>query len=434
MMLHRRKDITLAGRLLAIVLALLVADFAVNSVLFERESSYLINNEEMTRIAEHLVVAQRILTEQPREQRERTARNLSTERFQIAWSPGRVTAGGGSTALSDQVIAAERELAGSHVRMRAMPMSSGGGIAGTLLLRDGSALEFRGATIVPAALDTRLLLLFTLPSVLLLAIAWLLVRRTLQPLQGLVGATSRVGTDDMEKLEETGQREVRQLIRAFNRMHQRIWQLLANRTQTLLAIGHDLRTPLARLQLRIDGAAMDATTQAEMETDIAEMAGLLGSLETYLASGRESGPAERLDLACMARTHVDEVCDRGGSASYAGPDRLEIEAHPLSIRRIITNLIENALHYAGNVEVSVRKAGKEVELLVADRGPGIPESRLEEVLQPFTRLDNARERNTRGMGLGLAIVDRLVAAEGGRLTLANRSGGGLAATIMFPAA
>ena len=114
---------------------------------------------------------------------------------------------------------------------------------------------------------------------------------------------------------------------------------------------------------------------------------------------------------------------------YDGPDHLEMEVRPLSLRRAVRNLIENALHYGVRARVSVARHDNEVLIRVDDDGPGIPRDRLEEVLKPFHRLDTARQRNTRGMGLGLAIVAKTVEQEGGRLTLANRPEGGLRVEI-----
>lgn len=432
--LNLREGLSLAGRLVGIVLLVLMADFAVNSLMFERENAYVLNSEEIERLAERLVVARRVIEPHTPAERAEAARQVSTARLQIGWQakqpqPDPTPRGG---ALRAQMVAAERELAGADLRVRLVPRDEGDGVQGTLALKDGSTVAFRSSDLVSSKFNWSLLVRFSAPSLLLLALAWWAVRRSFRPLDGLVAAAAQVGTDDLDPLPEAGQREVRQLIRAFNRMHERISQLLDNRTQTLLAIGHDLRTPLARLQLRLDGARIDEPTRADMAGDIAEMGDLLGSLQTYVDSGRETGPAEAMDLASMAQTLVDDATDSGQDAVYSGPDRLEIRAHPLSVRRALANLVQNALRYGGSAEVSLKREGAMAELQVADRGPGIPEDRLAEALQPFSRLDEARARNTRGMGLGLAIVDRIVAAEGGQFWLANRTDGGLVATVLLP--
>lgn len=431
-----RGGMSLAGTLLAIVLALLVVDFAGNSLMFERANTGTVNAEETSRLAERLVVARRIVAQSPEAERPERVRQLSTARFRIAWQAGAPAEGGDGrlAGLRNSVIAAERELGGADLRLRFVPITHGGGIAGSARLPDGSALVFRSLSPVSWSFNAGLLLRFSLPSLLLLALAWLLVRGSFKPLNGLVRATEQVGTDDMILLPEAGQREVRQLIRAFNTMHERIHQLLTSRTQTLLAIGHDLRTPLARLQLRLEGLKIGEGQREELAGDIAEMAELLASLQAFVVEGRDIGPLEPLDLAAMCQAQVDDAADRGLEVRYSGPARLEILAHPASLRRAIGNLLQNALRYAGNAEVRLTRTADGAELEVADRGPGIPPDRIGDVIQPFIRLDEARARNTGGMGLGLAIVERIVRSHGGELVLSNRPEGGLSAIIRLPSA
>lgn len=425
---------SLAGTLLAIVLALLVVDFVGNSFMFERANKVTVNSEEASRLAEHLAVARRVVAAVPAAERPEKARQLSTGRFRLAWQPGPANERGDVRlrGLRGEVIQAEKELSAANLRLRFIPSSDGGGIAGSVTLPDRSALVFRSLSPVSWSFNAALLLRFSLPSLILLAIAWMLVRGSFKPLNGLVRATSQVGTDDMILLPETGQREVRQLIRAFNTMHERIHQLLTSRTQTLLAIGHDLRTPLARLQLRVEGLNIAEDRRDELAGDITEMAELLASLQAFVVDGRDIGPLEPLDLAAMVQSQVDDAADRGLNVDYRGPARLEVHAHPPSLRRAIANLLQNALRYAGDAQVDLRAVPAGIELEIADSGPGIPPDRLDEVIQPFIRLDEARARNTGGMGLGLAIVDRIVRSHGGTLILANRLGGGLSATIRLP--
>jgi len=149
---------------------------------------------------------------------------------------------------------------------------------------------------------------------------------------------------------------------------------------------------------------------------------------------------EQIDLAAMAQTLVEQVGDQGGAAggaeggraAYHGPDHLIVHARALPLRRALSNLVANALHYGGNARVALSTSPSGVMILVEDDGPGIAPEDLEKALQPFVRLDRARERNTGGMGLGLAIVSRAVEGEGGTLTLSNRPHGGLQALIRLP--
>lgn len=424
----------LAGRLLAILLIVVSIDFLINSVLFENARQYQLREDDAALMADHVVVAHRLLDRAKVEDRPQIASHLNTERFTITWPGDRKQMRHAIelSTLHNQILAAEPDLRSASLHLKLMPLSDGGNIGGTTTLRDGSTINFRFAGFSPWSLNIGRLVEMALPSLLLLLLAWLLFRVMLQPLRTLVEATSRVGAGDSEPLPETGQGEVLHLIRAFNAMQDRIHQLLAGQSQTLLAIGHDLRTPLARLQLRFDDAKLDPALRREVEHDIDEMRDLLQSLQIYVESGKDGAPLERIDIAVTARTLVDNARDRGARAIYQGPAHLEVLTRPVSVRRALSNLVENALAYAGNAKVEVADRGGMVEIAVEDDGPGIPPDRMDEVLRPFVRLDNARTRDTAGMGLGLPIVDRVVAAEGGKLELANKPSGGLRVTIRLP--
>ena len=273
-----------------------------------------------------------------------------------------------------------------------------------------------------------------LPTLALVLLAWVLFRATLSPLRTLVRASKTVGAGPPQPLPEQGTAEVRDLIHAFNEMQQRVYESMTNRTHSMLAIGHDLRTPLARMQLRVEGLDLDDETREGMSADLGEMRHMLESLQAFVETGGSRLPAERVDVAVMTQTLVDTAADNGCDATFHGLESLEIVARPVSLRRALSNLIENALHYAGNVRVTVRRDGDMAEIVIEDDGPGIPGDRLDDVLQPFVRLDSARSRDTPGMGLGLAIVRRAVQLDNGTLHLRNRPTGGLIATLRFPLA
>jgi signal transduction histidine kinase len=164
------------------------------------------------------------------------------------------------------------------------------------------------------------------------------------------------------------------------------------------------------------------------------MGEMIASLLAFLAGDDDPEPPALADLAVITATLVDNAADRGRDAAYAGPDHLAVTIRASAMRRALSNLIENALHYGGQVRVRLAgSAGEGVTLTVEDDGPGIPEERIAEVLRPFVRLDEARARNTKGLGLGLAIVAKVVEGEGGVLSLANRASGWLRVTIELPA-
>lgn len=419
----------LTERLLAILLIVAAIDFMVNTVLFDQAGDFALRRDDATRIADNVTLVGRALERTPQSRREEAARALSTARFTLEWSvnpPASAAPTAKGNALYDQVVGIAPDLARHNLRMDTQARRSPQLIDGSLQLADGSWVRFRTHGSAAWQLDIARLLL---PSILLGVLAWLLFRVTLRPIRDLVRATRRVGSAPPEELKERGPDELRDLIRAFNQMQQRIYRSLQARTQSMLAIGHDLRTPLSRLQLRIENADLDEPTKSALMRDTDEMNHLLKSLQAYVDSGAETIPRERIDLAVMAATLVDTVADEGADATYEGPEHLEVVVRPVAIRRSISNLIENALRYAGNARVRVWEEAGDAMVEVEDDGPGIPESRMSDVLQPFVRLDNARGRSTSGMGLGLPIVRRAIKLEGGVLSLANRSEGGLRVTI-----
>jgi len=424
----------LPGRLLAILLLVATIDFVANSIVLDRANDFALREDDAARMAEHLTIAYRVIERTPPANRSVVARELSTERFSIRWSaqPDALPTTVSLTRLRAQVLAFEPDLGKVDLRMHLLPLRGQGDIGGSMTLSDRSYLTFRTFSRSAWTLNLGRVGQTVLPTALLALLAWFLFRTTLRPLATLVQATRRVGSAQPQSLPETGPAEVRELIHAFNAMQLRIHELLARGSQTLLAIGHDLRTPLARLQLRLDNAGIDPAAHQEMSRDIDEMRDLLASLQAFVESGDDRTAQQRIDVAAMVQTLVDAASDRGADAVYTGPDSLDMVARPVAVRRSVSNLIENALHYGGNVRVAVRDRGDLIEIEVADDGPGIPDDQLEEVLQPFVRLDNARSRDTPGMGLGLPIVHRAIRSENGRLHLRNAPQGGLRATIRLP--
>jgi two-component system osmolarity sensor histidine kinase EnvZ len=199
------------------------------------------------------------------------------------------------------------------------------------------------------------------------------------------------------------------------------------RALLLAGISHDLRTPLTRLRMETELSVADAEARAGMEADIAEMDRTIGQ---FLDFARPASTAQRetVDLAAL----LDEIATRYGERIvFRRPANADfcVAARAEALRRAIINLIENALRHAGApVELDLADTGRHVEIAVLDRGPGIPPEAVERLKQPFTRGEAART-GASGAGLGLAIVERIVRAQGGRLELQPRTGGGLAARI-----
>ncbi len=267
---------------------------------------------------------------------------------------------------------------------------------------------------------------------LALAGAWLIASALSRPLGAIAAAARVVGRGQLPvPLAETGPREMRTVSVAFNRMAGDLAAMERERATVLAGISHDLRTPLSRLRLAIEMSGADQQTADGMGADVEEMDKVIGQ---FLAFARgEDEPLAAGDLNTLIAEIVDGYRKREQAVSFM-PGRLSsLRFAPLAMRRAVINLVDNALHYAGGaIEVATARNGAVVLVEVKDRGPGVPAAELERLKRPFTRLNEARS-GSGGAGLGLAIVERIARAHGGRFELAPRDGGGLAARLVIPA-
>lgn len=264
--------------------------------------------------------------------------------------------------------------------------------------------------------------------------AYVIVSRLSRPLKDLTVAARTVGRGEIPaRLDEDGPTELSELAHAFNQMSRDLQELDADRALILAGVSHDLRTPLARLRLGVEMCGADAADVDAMVSDIEDMDRIIGQ---FLSFSRESGDEilTPLDLTGMAEELAALYTRRGFPLTVHAHGIAIAEARPQALRRAVTNLIENALRYAGHppeLEVGMVDGRPAIEVL--DRGPGIPPADAERVKRPFTRLESARS-NTKGSGLGLAIVDRIVRGQQGEFRLTPREGGGLRASIILRSA
>jgi two-component system osmolarity sensor histidine kinase EnvZ len=251
-----------------------------------------------------------------------------------------------------------------------------------------------------------------------------------RPLRALAAAAQRVGRGERPApLSEQGPRELATVSSAFNRMASDLAALEHERAMVLAGISHDVRTPLSRLRLALEMSGADAATAQGMRADIEEMDQVIGQfLEFARGEAEAREPQDPKPLLAEIGEHYAKL---GRRVQVAGADVGPFPFARMALRRAIGNLIDNALRHAGEpVEVQVRRERDHVVVEVLDRGPGIPPGEAERLKRPFTRLDEARGGGG-GAGLGLAIVDRVARAHGGRLELAPRPGGGLAARLLL---
>jgi two-component system osmolarity sensor histidine kinase EnvZ len=265
-------------------------------------------------------------------------------------------------------------------------------------------------------------------ALLTLLAAWWLARRATRPLQRLRQAVTSLGRGQTpERLPETGPREIAALSRRFNEMAKQVEDLLAARTVLLAGVSHDLRTPLARLRLAVEMLVRKPGPElaAQVENDIEAMDRLIADVLTLARGfGHEAAQAVSLRDLLVELVH----------ATPGATERTQIEVADITLsaprgalRRILANLLENALRYGAGQPVTVRAelADGQCRVGVLDRGPGIPAEQREAVFRPFYRLEGSRSVSTGGSGLGLAIVRQLAQAQGWRVSLQPRPGGGL---------
>jgi signal transduction histidine kinase len=266
-------------------------------------------------------------------------------------------------------------------------------------------------------------------------LAWLVARMTTRPLQHLANAADTLDLSNEVALlpEAEGSSEVRSAARAFNRMQQRIQDDLRERTGMLAAITHDLQTPLTRLRLRLE-KVQDDELRDKLIHDMNAMQQMLQEGLEFARSRDASEPLQRLDLDSLLASLCADAVDGGQQVQYAEHCHAEVMARPIALRRALTNLVDNAVKYGGNADVTLSCDERDCHIRITDSGPGIPHDMLETVFTPFCRVEHSRSRQTGGSGLGLSIARNIVEQHHGQLLLANRRGGGLETHVVLPLA
>lgn len=259
-------------------------------------------------------------------------------------------------------------------------------------------------------------------TLLLLSILALLFARHLtRPIRSFADAVQAVGVNPQsEPVAEAGPQELRGAARAVNTMQARLRALIADRTKTLAAVAHDMRTPLMRLRLAAENAPPEQ--RERMAKEIAEVEALVAS---FIAFARDD-PAEevrvRLDLTALLQSIADDHAEQNRDVAFDGGERVVITGQSLGLKRLFANLVENALKYGNAARIALRNEEGVVVIDVEDNGPGIPADRRESVFEPFVRLN---EQGTRGAGLGLAAARSIARAHGGDIVILDAPAGAL---------
>ena len=300
-------------------------------------------------------------------------------------------------------------------------------------LHDGQSVQFIYR--LPAELFAwrwRLVISLSLLLLSTMFVAWLSVRWLVRPLALLAHAADDLGKAiPRPPLSESGPEEIATAARAFNRMQQRLARFIGDRARVLAAVSHDLKTPITRLRLR---AAMldDEILQHKIQGDLDEMSAMVSDTLEFLRDMEGGEPMRRMDVVALIESIQSDTEDMGESFTFDAKPIPPFHGRPLALKRCIGNLVQNALSYGERVTVRLNDHPESLQIIIDDRGPGIPEALQAQVFEPFFRIEGSRNRATGGTGLGLAIARNIARGHGGDIVLANRTEGGLRVTVTLP--
>jgi signal transduction histidine kinase len=425
----------LAGRTIAVLLIGLglFHIFSIWAYQFGLESRLAVSREQ--HFAESLVAARRAIADLPPASRDAAAHALSSATLEVHWADRpqinlSVAEDDAARAMRARLVGFMPELgraelrvgaAGDHLMLAALPLA------------DGSYINLSAPIVTPGGFDQHGTVASTTAMALgVIIVSILLVRSLTAPLRRLADAADRLGLDDTGvTLAEEGATEVRHATRAFNRMQERIGRLIRDRSQTLAAISHDLRTPITRLRLRAEFLP-DDDQRDRMLADLDEMELMLDSTLEFLRVDAARGEVRIVDLATMLETLCGDRTDAGDTVALTAAGPAPVRARPLALKRALSNLIDNAIRHGGAARVALSDEAGQWCVTIDDDGPGIPAADIERMFEPFTRADESRNRHTGGVGLGLTVARSLVRGLGGEVVLANRADGGLRAEVTLP--
>lgn len=284
------------------------------------------------------------------------------------------------------------------------------------------ALQWTAASVLPLLLMAGAIVL----------VVWVTSRRIVMPMNALARGADRLGRGmDVDPLSVTGPGEVRRTTEAFNRMQARLTRFVTDRTQMLAALGHDLRSPLTAMRLRLE-LLEDDENRERLTAMVDEMQMMVESTLDFARGMARSEASARISLDEFLVQLADEAKAGGGLVSVDIRQKQFASVRPTALKRALRNLVENALRYGGSADISLEERDGMAVVKIADNGPGLPEDQMMRVFDPFVRLEGSRSRDTGGVGLGLAIARTIIQAHGGEITLANRPEGGLVATVCLP--
>jgi signal transduction histidine kinase len=279
----------------------------------------------------------------------------------------------------------------------------------------------------------RMALWLGLSALAMIPLAWAFARALTRPIRRFAEAAERLGGDPLAPaVREEGPAELRTTARALNTMQARVAGYVGERTEMIGAIAHDLRTPLARIAFRVEGAP--EPIREKVLGDVEQMRAMLAATIGFVRNTAAPMQHTKIDLTALLAALIAQDRDFGRDVTLAPSPMATVQGDPMMLERMFQNLVDNGVTYGGAVTVTIERADSWAFVRVADNGPGLSTDMLERAFRPFVRGEPSRNRSTGGIGLGLTIARTIAEDHGGGIALANGEGGGLVATVRLPAA
>lgn len=423
---------TLLARLLIIVLLGLLLANALSLTLVMVERMRSARTVMLGNLENDVATSVAILDRLPAKEWPEWLERLSRGNYRYILGPGEAGAAPTDKRSRDAIRTLKETLSAQyplHFTAVPGPISH---IQAHLTLRDGAPLTIDLIPRMPPVASW-LPVVLVLQLLLVALCSWIAVRQVVRPFLQFTRAVDSLDPAAHSPMTEKGPVEVRQAAHAFNEMQSRIQTYLRERAQILASISHDLQTPITRMKLRIE-MADQPELRDKLLSDLDNMSSLVREGIAYARSSESLEETTlKLELNAWVNSIASDYQDIGKNVQFhARNARLPIVTRPQALRRVMTNLLDNALKFGDSAVIEIDEDERQVAIRIMDNGPGIPEAELEAVLQPFYRVETSRNRETGGTGLGLAIAAQLTAQLDGKLHLANRAEGGLAVSVILP--
>ncbi|MBI3898470.1 MAG: HAMP domain-containing protein [Gammaproteobacteria bacterium] len=443
---------SLFGRLMVVFLVVLLAAQFISAAILLRDRGAVVYEASGFHTAQRIADVVQLLEALPRDQRGVVLRAVNSTSFGVSevMTPGLAETTDVHAAhlrqLLHRALADERRLIVAVTHVDAIDPDESMNVshypattthcaafAVQLPLRDGQWVVFTQR--LPPEQFTwpaRLLAALGILLAAVLLVSFIAVRWITRPLAALSQAADGLGRDlRRAPLPETGPRETRLAAQAFNAMQSRLRGYLQDRERLLAAVSHDLKTPITRLRLRAE-LLTDETLKEKFVRDLGEMESMAAATLEFMQTAYDGEALQLMDINALLESMQADREEMGQSVMVEGQAYAPYPVKPIALKRALANLIDNAIKYGVRPVIRVEDSATQLSIVVADEGPGIPESLMEQVFEPFCRLEPSRSRETGGAGLGLSIARDIVHSHRGELVLRNRSIGGLEAILRLP--